>query len=436
MSAKDKWVTALRNVTAGKKTGIRIVIGFALCFFLLFCMMIIGCFYGDYCREFEEKNRSQCYFFTDVRARSLPEMETELAEKRTWAEACGADVCAEMIALRPADGELVLMKDVSLLIDGTAETTKQYSLGRKVYYENLTSSMASLDIAMYTDRRDWCGNVTAEPIRGTWPDRKGELLLDDYLLSVFGIKPESIVGKRITIRVKNRDILTDYVVSGVVDRALLRNRESDEYTLSDYHIEHLYVHLRGEDCEGFVPCGGTIRYYFDTVRSFTDHFTFSGKPGDGTVVHSASGDVMLNLTDKGLTICLVTFFTAKFGRILLGLGTGICVLIMLSLFYVLWFYLQRNKRYMTMLECIGMERSERMGLRRRELAILGAGALAVALYLTLLFFLVFRYLVERVLQFRPEFHFGLLAAIVVAGTLIFRVMTDAVVRRYDEHVSI
>ena len=89
-----------------------------------------------------------------------------------------------------------------------------------------------------------------------------------------------------------------------------------------------------------------------------------------------------------------------------------------------------------MLECIGMERSERMGLRRRELAILGAGALAAALYLTLLFFLVFRYLVERVLQLRPEFHFGLLAALVVAGTLIFRVVTDAVVRRYDEHVSI
>ena len=436
MSAKDKWVTALRNVTAGKRTGIRIIIGFALCFFLLFCMMIIGCFYGDYCREFEEKYRSQCYYYANMKAKDFPKMKSELAEKRAWAEECGADICAEMIGIRPADGGLILMQDVSLVTGGTAETAKRYSVGRRVYYENITSGMASLDIALCTDRKDWCGNGSTELMYGTWPDQEGELLMDDYLVSVFGLNPEEIVGQRVAIRVKDRELLSDYVVSGVVDRSILRNREDNEDSFENYHVEHLYVNLREEDYAGFAPCNGTIRYYFSTVRSFTDNYVYSGQAGEGTVVHSASGDVILSLTAKGMTICLVTFFTAKFGRILLGLGIGICLLIMLSLFYVLWFYLQRNKRYMTMLECIGMERCDRTGLRRRELAILGVTALAIALYLTLLFFLVFRYLVEKILQFRPMFHFGLLAAIVAAGMVIFRLITDVMVRRYDEHVSI
>ncbi|MBR6018825.1 MAG: hypothetical protein IK055_01245 [Lachnospiraceae bacterium] len=436
MSSKDKWTIARRNVAAGKSSGIKIIIGFALCFFLLFCMLIIGLFYRDYTREFEGKNRKQCYFYSEIRAKTFAELDEELVRKRAWSEACGAENAAVMVSFRIAEDTLVQLRDAAWEMDGVTYTAGRFTTGRRTYYEDLTSSMAALDFALFESETDWCGNLKTELVYGRWPEQEGELLADEYLLGVFGITPAEAVGKTVTIRAKGEAVLAEYVVSGVAPASLLKERECEDYDLANYHVEHLYVHLRGQDKENLVVGRSSIRYYYSNVKDFTGHYEFSGKLTDGTVIRTADGEQKLSMTGKGMMICLLTFFTGRFGRILLGLGVGICAVTMLSLLYVRWFYLQRNKRYMTMLECIGMDRDNRRSLRRRELVILGGIALAAALYLTLLFYLVFRYFAEKALEFRCSFHFGVFAIVIAAGAAMFLLLSDAVVRKYDESVSI
>lgn len=435
MSSRDKWRIARRNVIAGKSSGAKILIGFSLCFFLMICMAVMGSFYKDYKRDFGEKYRQACYFYKSLKAVTLSELEEEKTQFSGIQEQIRADICSRMVTLRSSDDAGIMMRDAVMQIDGETYRAKHYSTdASRAFYENITSGMAQLDIALFETAEDWCGNIGGELLIGRWPDKEGELLADDYLLSVFGLQPSDVLGKTVSIADGEKEILKQYTFTGVVSRDLLRNREGVWNTLEDYHLEHIFVFLKQQDRENFTVTG-TVRFYYRDVEQYTESYDFVRGDSGGIEMPEAVKNAGLSLTDKGIMICMLTFFVNRFGVIIIGIGVGLCILIMASLFYVVWFYLQRNKRYMMMLECIGMERKDRKGLRNRELAIMGTGAWLVAIYLGALFFIVFRYLAEKALGFEYKFHFGLFFAVVIVGTAVFRILTDVVVRKYDVSVT-
>ena len=433
MSSRDKWKISWKNVKAGKSCGIKIIIGLSACMFLIFALVILVDFYSDYMLDFSNSHSNKLYLFSPIQSVDFGDFRKEAEEKSLWSNACNADRCSVMADIRPVQSDGLKVKNTSVTINSKTYSGKKYNTEQRSYYRNINSGTALISLALFTDKKDWLGNQTEQLIAGAWPAEPGQILVDDYFLEVFGIPVSDAVGAQISILndMDEEPLLNNYILSGVVSVDLIRKREDADYDMEDYHCEHIFINLRESDTDRFVICGGSVRYYYDKIEILTGEYTFSGDFTTKNTLKVDGKEETIYLSEKGLSLCLISFFTGKLGRIFAILCIGICLIIFLSLLYVLWFYLQRNKRYMSMLENIGLNRYDRKRLRMIELTILFLCSAMISAYLDLILFILFRYVSSRVLQFtclNHPFHFCM---IFIAGALVFYSLSFFMIQKYD-----
>ena len=416
MKGKDRLKIAYWNLRAGKQMVKKIVFGMMFVIMLLFCVLTILHSYFAYTEEFEQKHIADCYYYTLINDQELT--DAWLAEQITYSqkeqERYQAKDISILLTLIPHNiEEQPQAGQTYLVLDGVDHQIDNYFLYNRKPYQNIYGESSPIelvlfreDIPMFTDKlTEEYGN---EYLLGEYPNHPGEIMLDTYMLEMYGIdkSEEDLLGKTITLYCMDDNteevLLQDYVLTGILQGDYLSVRES--LSSSDYHLEHIYVNLRAEDVERYQVLGGTVRYYFDNYIEYVEHYENKNNILQLNLSQISSREnTGIKLTEMGVEYCLLYWVMHNAGKLLLLVTVVIGLIITMSVLYIFDFYRNRNDRYFSMLENIGMEKKDRLWIHSIEMSAMMAMATVLGIYLAVLFLFLMSFVTKQVLDFPVMF---------------------------------
>lgn len=434
MSFRDIVIIAFRNLKAGKRNVYKIIIGTGFAFALAYCFVIVANYFSDYKENFWETYRESCYYYDIFDEKILVNNIDSIIEKsKENKENYGANEYSLLFDVIPNGWEnSITAEELIVKLEDTKYTPCNYYINDRKIYEDIKFPYATIPLAYYSDENNifpeymYDENNALEYV-GNYPSNPGELLVDDYILDVLGINREydskDIIGKKISLLKKNLDnnteeiFLENYVIVGILSVDELGKRE--EETSHDYHFEHIYINLKNEDKEHFFVINGSARYYFDSYDEYIENCKYSDEILNLMKETENVSDWEYYLTYKGMEICIINWLVSNVGKLVAGLGIIVIVLIFLSLFYTIRFYNIRNIKYMKMLSCIGMKKKDRKKVYNMEFFVIFLASEAVAIYMSALFFIVFRYIVVKLLLFEVRIDMTIILNMILASGVIF-----------------
>ena len=408
MRYKDIWTIALRNLSAGKKNVVKIVFGVGCSLVLALCYLVIMDFYSDYKYEFGKKYQYSCYVF-NVQHENYSITKTKQLIEKEFENIDVADAGEKLafINVQPDVDEVnIEAKNVFINIDNIEYEAKSFFTFNRKAYEDISAASSEISVGYYDEET----NVFPDSIFhgeidmvGELPGNDGEVMIDDYLLKVYGIneEPENLIGKNISILLKEEDIEFvggDYTITGVFNANEHIKREGAENKFWDAHYEHIWVNFRPEDEPELVTSWFSYRAYYRDYEELLDKFDYTkeliSNPSEGNIE-----ELPFVLTYECAELCTLTWIMGNMGKLLSVIGGVVVLVILFSLFYIVRFYFGRNSNYMKMLLCIGMEQKDRNRLRASEIAIMTVGAVLIAVYITFIFVIVFQYISGNLLSY-------------------------------------
>lgn len=419
MNNRDILRLAYRNLKAGKNNVNKIVFSVGIGLMMVLTYIIILDFYKDYKLAFEEKFSKKAYIYKNVEEElSYFEATWIIDEELKNKEYPNASDVTVLFDIDLRDHRYgATPNDMYMILDGKEYVGKNYFMYERPHYATLGSAKYSIDIGCYSPEY----NIFPETIYddgvsliGSLPDDPGEVLVDTYILQVYGFEgdPKEAIGKTISIDIYNsymdeylhtskKNLCTDYVITGVFDAEELCKREAtlDETSSWDYYsgfYNHIYINFKTEDQWGLIRGRLEIRYYYQNYEELVSDYDYAKII---SYLQTDYDDVEYEITGKGMEICVFGWIVNNMGKLLGVLGGAIILVILFSLFYIVRFYFARNSKYVDMLLCIGMEQRDRIKLRTVEMLIMLLGAVLVALYMTLIFIILFSYVTNNFLSY-------------------------------------
>lgn len=438
MKRVDRIRTAMRNLQAGRRSVVHMVIGISVVILFILAYILVLQVFNSYQKDSEEKKKNLCYRFLDieegyslseliekaevgmkriadpsgVRATILASIQPagSYAEKETTTELKDLDYM-QYIMYMLHRGDYYTAGNMKLMIGSEAEyEPRNYTHWNRPRYKDIMNANSLFRLGLYAPNLNVFPERIFEDEKETWligalPDGPGEVLLDEYLLEVYNVetRPENLVGKTLTIfnKQKEQAVISDYRISGVIKTKALDLRESDDSY--DLHSEHIYVHLREEDITLFEVANGTIRYYYPSYGALTENVDNIGALMMGRVEWTELDAGAGMISDVALEVASYHWVLSQAGRFLFLLG-GIAVLAAVSSAgYLLAFYRNRSRRFYTMLDAIGMRKQDRARICRTEIFLILGITTAIAVYLLLIFWFIFRYVIHNAMHFTPMF---------------------------------
>ena len=405
MSYRDIWSVALRNLKAGKKNARKIIFGVGFAFTLVYCFVAIVWFYKDYKNNFQKNYKSSCYYYEYLNSGNSDGGVGEVIRSTEGlAKEYGAAESALIIDLELKDTDEFLCAEIfEITVNDILYTPKSFYVGGSEAYKTIKGGGWEILLGLYNDdlgvfpKTVYAGMLN---YTGRLPSEHGEIMLDDYILQIYGIdNSDEIIGANISLsmRGENEEIICeDYVVSGILKADELTKRE--EKTYHDYHYEHVYINLKAEDEERF-SLSGSRRFYFADYDSYLKNCKYAKE----LLQMELDSDYLVNsnyyVTERGAEICILNWIMKNIGGLLFILVAVIILIILFTLFYIIRFYRMRNFQYMKMLSCIGMDKKDRRRLYNSEMLIMISGATAVAVYLSFIFIMIFNYITNNILSY-------------------------------------
>lgn len=437
MKRIDRIRTAARNLRAGKRSTIHMVIGITVVMLFILAYILVLQVFKGYQRNSEEKKRALCYRFLNIEeGTGLDELIQRAEEGMRRIHDPSGVQASILTSIQPAGsaasketmtstddmdymqfimymlrrGDYYTAGNISLKMDQTTYEAETFTHWNRPRYKDIMNVNSLFRLGLYDpDFGVFPESIFSDEdetwIYGSLPEAPGDVVLDEYLLEVYNIGPisEDLIGKTLTICNKQagRDILSDYRISGIVKNRASDLRESDE--AYDLHSEHIYVYLREEDRQQFEVANGTLRYYYPSYEALTTNIDNIGAIMMGRVEWTELDDGAGMLSDVTLEVASYHWLLSQAGRFLVLLGSVAILAALSAAGYLLAFYRNRSRRFYTMLDAIGMRKQDRVRICRTEIfLILGIATLATV-YLLLLFWFIFRYVIHNAMHFTPAF---------------------------------
>lgn len=409
MLFKDRVKIAFRNIIAGSKMSRKIVYGMTFVFMILFCSVVVIHSYLDYINDYNQEHLKDCYYYSEFQSDQV----TETWIKDVWnycqreKERYQAKAVSFFCTLQLRESEDGLWaKNVKISLKKKDYSTENYFIYNRKAYQNIHGESSNIEIALYKDETamfaGWKNAQSdADYLIGRYPGNPGEIMLDTYILDVFGIKEaaENILGEKVSLYSFNERseevIIEEYILTGILNENVFTERES--MATSDYHFEHIYINPRRGDLEQFKISRGSIRYYFGNYQKYVENFNHIQEILGGAVGMSESDN--LRLTQDGLKFCIAYWIMHNLGGILLLVVSIIVIINTLSIFYIFQFYRDRNADYLFMLKSIGMEKKDRRWIFVIEICSMMAIATFIGSYLAAIILILFHSLTKQVINF-------------------------------------
>lgn len=430
MRNKDIVVIALRNLSAGKQMVKKIIFGMMFIVMILICFLTIVQSYFDYISEFNNNHVTDCYYYTEVKNQRIEDnaIGELLKHSDKTKEHYNAKEVSILCTIQLKDTEKELVaENTNLIIDGkTYNATYKYVNNPKIY-QNIQWKNSEVPIALYQKELSVFADKIVSQYKGDYlvgeyPENPGEIMLDTYILEVYGIENqyESLLGTTVSIQYKNEDtqeiILKDYKLTGIFQGNLLSVRESE--MTQDWHLEHIYVNLLPEDQLSFEILYGSIRYYFDDYIEYVknyEHMESILKLDISNVYES--GGIETRLTEKGMEYCLLYWVMDNIGKLMFVIAIVVGLIITFSVFYIFQFYRDRNANYFSMLKNIGMEKQDRRWIFSIEMSVVILVATLLGIYLSVVFLLLLNVIMKSILNFSVVMHIKTSAVAIIVSWL-------------------
>ena len=436
MRTKDIFKIAFRNLSAGKSMVKKMVFGITFIVMLVLCFFMVIDSYEEYIIKFNSEHVEDCYYYTllDEREMSAETMHNILDKYKKELHNADETVILCNIVLKDENVSNEAGK-VNICIGDVWYKAKKYYTNRNKIHQNIRGYMWPIEFGIYRNGmaifpKNIINAYGEEYILGEYPVNEGEIMLDSYILDVYGISnAEELIGNNITISSVSEDgndiVFENYKLTGVFKGELISERESS--LTSDNHLEHIYVNVRGKDETRFKLQQGTVRYYFDDYAKFIENYKYMNHVISMNIDVLKEADV--NLTGYGMQYFILYWIMENIGKLLILVAAVIGLIITASVIYIFQFYKDRNEHYIAMLENIGMTRKDRMRIFRVEVSVMVLISTAIGIYLSVIFLMLFNMVTTQMLNF--EIVFGVKAFVIalVCSLLYFGLCFLIVMRK-------
>lgn len=409
MLFKDRVKIAFRNIIAGSKMSRKIVYGMTFVFMILFCSVVVINSYLDYINDYNQDHIKDCYYYSEFQNDQVTEIWIKdilnycQREKERYQAKAVSIFCT--LQLQESEDRL-WAKNVKIRLKKKDYLIANYFIYKRKPYQNIHGESSNIEIALYKDELAmFAGKKTAQSdadyLIGRYPGNPGEIMLDTYILDIFGIKEaaENILGEKVRLCSFNERseevIIEEYILTGILNEKVFTERES--MATNDYHFEHIYINPRREDLEQFKISRGSIRYYFSNYQEYVENYNHIQEIFGADIDMSESDN--LQLTQDGLKFCIVYWIMHNIGGILLLVASIIIIINTLSIFYIFQFYRDRNADYLLMLQSIGMEKKDRRWIFFIEICSMMAIATLIGSYLAAIILILFNSVTKQVINF-------------------------------------
>lgn len=410
MTSKDIWILALRNLKAGFANVVKIAFGIGCAFMLINCFVGVASFFITYKNNFEKDYKNSCYYYKEIdHVQKLSDALNNVSligQQQAEYGACESSYMLDIGIIDLNENYTPVYADeLEVHINDKVYYGKNYFVAQRNHYQNIVNAKSEIYLGYYSKEVNYFPTtIFSEGCNyvGRFPTNEGEIMLDDYFLKVYGIenKPENLIGATVSLYVQKASkeiICKNYTISGILSAEELTRREDEEY--HDSHLEHIYINVKDEDIEKFAVVYGSSRFYFENYTDLVKNYRYSSELLSMQFNSYASEVMEYHITSKGGEICILTWIMNNMGKLLLFMAVVVVFVIFFSLFYIIRFYFRRNEKYMSMLACIGMKQSNRRKLRNCEMFIMLIGAELIGMYMTNIFFVIFRYITSNLLSY-------------------------------------
>lgn len=443
MRFKDKITIALQNLKAGKQMVRKMIFGMLFVVMIVFSVMTIMQSYFSYIENFNKKHTTDCYYYTEFKNQPITDNEINklLKESANQKNKYNADEASVLctITYNNNNNAEIEAGSTNLVINNVNYQGVNYFHSNRQVYQSIQSKESPVSLALYQkDFSVFSNTITTaygkEYLIGKYPENSGEIMLDAYILDVYGVKDidERLLGSTISITYTNKAtkeiVLQNYKLSGIFKGDLLTQRES--LMTNDNHLEHIYVNLRKEDYNKFNIYYGSVRYYFKDYIEYVNNYEYSKdilKLNVSKIFDSENNP--LKITGLGMEYCLLYWVMNNIGKLLLLIAVAIGIIITFSVFYIFQFYRDRNARYLSMLRCIGMEKRDRTHIFTMEICSMMAIATVLGVYLSAIFLLLMNFVTKQALNFPMVFDIKIAIIAIIASWLYLTICMRIAMRK-------
>lgn len=389
---------AVFNLRADKKAVRKIVFGLIVIQVMMFCFVSIFHSYHRYKNDFNKKYKKDCYYYTETvdLTAEADQVEALLREGQEICRKYSADSTVTICDIMSRDEDVILSAgNIQIIADGSYHKASCSSgIGSKAgISENIESASSPVDIALYQKGMKLVPDFLRDGITGRYPEGPGEIMLDNYILEIYGFHepPEDLLGKTVSLYYdkgkKGRTLFHQYKLVGILPSDMLAARESR--FLSDLHLEHIYVNMRDEDRKNYRISYSSTRYYLDGYAEYVANYDAPGDLVRLDLKQVLYGEGEIRVTAKGMEYCILYFLMENIGKVLLLLACVIALITLFSILYLFGFFRNRQKKYRMMLSCIGMQKSDQRWVWSLEIllilfeSVIGSGYFSAILLMIL-----------------------------------------------------
>ncbi len=276
----------------------------------------------------------------------------------------------------------------SFLIDDNEYKFINYSWGNEEGYENIFYPAAEISLGLGRDINDWLpknlfGDDQNSYIIGSFPNNEGEILLDEYILNVLNLRydKEQLVGKKISIFSDEKELLSNYVISGILKTSAYDIRENSE-AFYYKHYEHIIIYPRAQDT--YDVNSQMIKYYFKNLNEACDFADDNSTYFDLRALRKSE---YLDYCYKGARYLMIIRYIVLF----------LCAAVMISVINITYYnirhFADKSKKQGRLFKALGLTDKEFKDVLITEAFYI----IVLAAFFSIGFFALFRFVINRIL---------------------------------------
>lgn len=412
MKIKDMVVTAIRNIKSASRMAGKMIFGMTFVVMVIICFLVILVSYNSYIDDFDEKHMTDCFCYniydnSSIDSEYINELIKRGEEKKKEYNATEYSIVS-VIKEENADSEFVV-GNTTINVDGKSYTPHCSPVFESKLYTNMQFEEASVGISLYQNRmnifpKSTLNRYDGEPLIGAYPENEGEIMLDTYILNLYGVEEpyDKLLGKNVELLLNDENgqgiVLEKYVLTGIFDAELYELRES--YRDYNTRAEHIYINPKSEDITKFGYIEGCIRYYYEEYSSLTENYKYmtSLVAMDMSELYDAE-HIEQKITPDAMEYALLYWVMNSIGKLLLVIAGVICLIVIFSVAYIMGFYRARTKHYRTMQGYIGMQKKDITIIYGMELLIMLTASVVAGICVSYAFVVMFDSVMKVMLNF-------------------------------------
>lgn len=397
---KDKIKIALWWLRAYRKLALKVVLGLSFIEALVFGLITVIDSYNHYNTDYNIRHAQDCYYYSllseqSITNRSIDDVITYAEKVR---ENIQADECMIWSGIENAhiSPSLVTAGNLILKVDDKEYRISDYYSQNKYYWNDIRSRNAPISYSLFINEYSEFPKKITDVYKGIfmegeYPGKQGEILLDTYLLKMFGLQDkemQGLLGKTVSICCSTEDtdadIICDYVLTGILYDETLPYRESD--STPDCRMEHIFVNLKEREYDDFKIVNGSVRFYYDNYTDYVKRLVFE----DTSLEVKTEIDLpeKIWITGGGMQYGYMSVFSRYIGVILATISGLIILVVLLSLYYIMENYHNKMKPLTGVLKVVGCSSQNRRLILAVQLIIMTISASVIGSgYAGILFFI-------------------------------------------------